>query len=163
MHSFNYKNTKTKIRRRVTNKIGKGHKSVKKYHKGKKSNYKKNFSQIKIRNFFPSFFSKNTRRNKKGGDTNIQPTNDTQQQRKLAEIQSLTRENRRNMERYQELDDRLFEIEEMIPEQRQLHAQEENDLTRQIDELREINNQSQQRFEQLRNEYFQQYGVPSRQ
>lgn len=30
----------------------------------------------------------------------------------------------------------------MIPEERQLHTQEENELTRKIDELREINNQS---------------------
>jgi len=68
------------------------------------------------------------------------------------------RENRENMERYQELDDRLYEIEEMTPEERESHAQEENELTRQIDELREVNNQSQQRFEQLRNEYIQEYG-----
>jgi hypothetical protein len=67
-------------------------------------------------------------------------------------------ENRENMERYQRLDAILYEIEELPPEERESRELEKNELTRQIDELREVNNQSQQRFEQLRNEYIQEYG-----
>lgn len=61
----------------------------------------------------------------------------------------------------QELDDRLFEIEGMVSEERQLHAEEESVLITRIEELRVRNNPIQARFEQLRNEYFAQYGVPS--
>jgi len=173
MDSFNYENTETKVQtggkivRKVTIKRGKGYKSVTKYHKGKKIStfrkpvHKNHVSLIKIGKFIPGFFSdccKKSRRNKKGGDYNGQPSGNTERQRKFAQLQSLMRENRENMERYQELDDRLYEIEELTPEERESRAQEENELTRQIDELREVNNQSQQRFEQLRNEYIQEYG-----
>jgi hypothetical protein len=175
MNNNNYKTTEIKVqnggkKRNVTIKKSKGSKRLTKYHKGKKLYtsrkpiHKKNVLQIKMGKIIPglfSDFSKKTRRNKKGGDFNVQPTDDRQkQQRKLAELQSLMRENRANMQRYQELDDRLYEIEQMIPAERQLYAQEENDLTIQINELRETNNQSQQRFEQLRNAYLEEFRAP---
>ena len=55
MHSSNYKNTKTKIRRRGTNKRGKGHKSVKNIIKVKNQIIKKIFTKLN-KKFRSKFF-----------------------------------------------------------------------------------------------------------
>ena len=79
MHEFNYKNTEIKhfkggkIIRKVSIKNGKGHKSISKYHKGKKiSSIKKHIHTdhielIKNGKFIPGLFSDltKTRKNKR--------------------------------------------------------------------------------------------------
>ena len=87
MENFNYENTEVKLQnggkiiRKVSIKNGKGHKSVTKYHKGKKVYsvkkpiHKLHISSIKRGKFIPGLFNdcnktrKNSRcRNKKGGN-----------------------------------------------------------------------------------------------
>ena len=159
MVSFNYKNTKTKIRkggktmRKVT--IKKGLKSVKKYHKGKK-----NFLQIKMGKFVPklfSDFSKKTKRNKKGCKSYVQFTKKSSacQSGGVKEMKPQPRppplnspaeiiylflnflimQNRERVARYRVIDTRLTEIENMTSEEREQHVQEEDDLRIEIDEL----------------------------
>ena len=102
------------------------------------------------------------RRGRKGGEADIQPV-DNQRQRMLSELQNLMRQNQQNSQRYQELDDRLYAIEQMTQEERSRHTSEEEDLQRQMDEIADINNQLQNRFEQTRTEYFRRYGTPETQ
>lgn len=98
-------------------------------------------------------------RGRKGGDINIQSV-DNQRRNMLYQLKDLMTQNQQNAQRYQELDDRLYEIEQMNQEERALHIDEENDLQRQIEEISNLNNQLQTRFEQMRSEYFQRYGTP---
>lgn len=102
-----------------------------------------------------------TRRRKirKGGDANIQQL-DNQRQNMLYQLRELMTQNQQNMQRYQQLDDRLYDIEQMSQEERASHMNEENDLQRQMAEITNLNNQLQIRFEQMRTDYFQRYGTP---
>ena len=112
-------------------------------------------------------YSKNTKKSYKrkrftrkcihkiGGDApNI---NQNERQKMLDRMQQLMRLNQTNAQLYQDLDDRLYDIEQMNPDQRQQHEDEYNQLEAQIDQLRRSNNESQREFEQLRQQYMTQY------
>ncbi len=98
-----------------------------------------------------------TRRYRKGGE----PKNDDDRKRKLQELQNLMRMNIENGERNEQVNDRLDVIEAMTPLERQQHAEEEQELYRELEHLAEENNRLGDRFERLKREYFAQYGMPT--
>jgi len=71
----------------------------------------------------------------------------------LARMQDLTDLNMRNAELYQELDDRMCDIEEMSEEEREKHLDEYKELEKQVQELKRENNEAHVEFEYLRKEY----------
>lgn len=99
------------------------------------------------------------KRQRKGGDINTQIP-DNQRKTMLSQLQNLMRQNQQNTQRFQEIDDILYEIEQMTPQERALHIEQERELNREMDEITNLNNELQNHFEQLRNEYFQRYGIP---
>ena len=108
-------------------------------------------------------------RRRRGGDaqmnnSNVQslPTNeiDNERQNMLSQLQQLMTQNQQNTQRFQELDSKLSQIEQMTPDERESQNETENNIRQELDDLINSNNQMQERFEQLRNEYFQRYGTP---
>jgi hypothetical protein len=95
------------------------------------------------------------RSHKIGGDVPI--INNSDRQKMLDRMQQLMRLNQTNAQLYQDLDDRLYDIEQMNPDERQQHQDEYNQLESQINQLRQSNNESQREFEQLRQQYMTQY------
>jgi hypothetical protein len=114
-----------------------------------KKHIKKNRKTYKRKHNTKKFYKR------KGGDIPIDIPNE--KQKMLNRLQQLMLLNQTNQQRYQELDDRLYDIEQMNPNIRQQHQDEYNQLENEIQQLRESNNESQREFEQLRQQYMSQY------
>jgi len=167
----NYKCSETiaqkggKIVRKVSIKKGRGYKSVTTYRKGKRVStvrkplHKDHIEKIKMRKFIPGLFSDcvNCKTKKKRGGDIIQQSN-TDRRNKLSELQSLIQQNQRNTEIYNQINDRLDEIEDISDQESLSHNDEYNRLNEQLVQLQQRDYELQERFEQLRAEYIRDYG-----
>jgi len=96
------------------------------------------------------------RRSRKGGEA-AQSVGSNDRQKMLYRLQELMRLNQTNTQHFQELDDRLYDIEQMSASERQQHQDEYERLNNEIQQLRQTNDAAQREFEELRQQYMNQY------
>jgi hypothetical protein len=98
-----------------------------------------------------------TRKNIKKGGKITSDIGESDRQRMLLKMQQFVLANQENERIFNELEDRMIEIEEMDKKERKKYATEYKNLQQQIAELRESNDRMQQEFESLREEYMNKY------